>query len=70
MGWDHRVNLVLDEMAQNWFGIGELANWICCVSHQGEHLQGHKSFSSSGLLTCRPKEEQLYLGLRKLFQHR
>lgn len=46
-----------------WPGVWGLVGWICPVSGQGEHLQGHQS------LMWHPRHGQLHLGPRKLFQH-
>lgn len=43
--------------------------WIYYISGQSEHFQGNKRYLTFGLLTWHPGQEQLYLGLRKLFRH-
>lgn len=53
-----------------WRGVGGLADWIYCISGQGEHVQGYKSYLSFPLLTWHPEQEQLHLGPGMLFSRR
>lgn len=40
-----------------------------CLSRQQEHLQGHKSYQSFGLLSWHLKQERLHLEPRSLFHY-
>lgn len=55
--------------AHSWLRVCGLADWIHSISGQGEHLQGHKDYLSSGLLTWHPGLWGCHLEPRELFQH-
>ena len=54
--------------AQSRLGVWGFTDRIDFASGQAEHLQGHESYLSCGLLMWLPGRKQLHLGPRHLFQ--